>query len=272
MTGLVDYRDKRVVVTGASSGVGAELVKVLSSSGAAHITAIDRKPAAGEVDEMVIADLSDPGQVDAAAAAIPGAVDALFNNAGVAATFPTEVVMSVNVLAPKRLTAALLDRMPVGGAVVNTASTAGTGYPAHLSLIQELLAIDDWGKALAWVAEHPDLTENPYFFSKECAQVLTMQSTPALRARGIRINSVCPGIIETPLLQDFSATLGDPIIDWMVSQSGGRRAEAVEIANVIAFLGSSAACYVSGSNVVVDNGFTAALTTNQLDYSTMPIP
>jgi NAD(P)-dependent dehydrogenase (short-subunit alcohol dehydrogenase family) len=97
-----------------------------------------------------------------------------------------------------------------------------------------------------------------------------MQISPALAARGIRINSACPGLIETPLLKDFSATMGQPLLDWMVSQSGRRRATSREIANVLAFLGSDAASYVSGSNVVVDHGFTGALTTNQLDYSNFP--
>ena len=69
------------------------------------------------------------------------------------------------------------------------------------------------------------LTANPYGFSKECAQVYTMQLAPALLSRGVRINSVCPGLIETPLLKDFSNTLGQGVMDWMVSQSGGRRAK-----------------------------------------------
>jgi NAD(P)-dependent dehydrogenase (short-subunit alcohol dehydrogenase family) len=111
---------------------------------------------------------------------------------------------------------------------------------------------------------------NPYGFSKECAQVLTLQLARPLGQRGIRINSVCPGIIETPLLSDFKSSMGEPIIDWMVSQSGGRRAAPSEVASVLAFLGSDAARYVSGTNMLVDNGFTAAILTNQADYSAMP--
>jgi NAD(P)-dependent dehydrogenase (short-subunit alcohol dehydrogenase family) len=269
MNELVSYAGKRVVITGAASGVGAALVAVVRDAGADWITAIDVRPG-GPVDQSIAADLSDPRAVDRAIGEIIGPVDVLFNNAGVAATFSTDVVIAVNVLAPKRLTAGVLEEMPAGAAVVNTASTAGGGYPAHLSEIQELLAIDDWDDALAWVRQRPELTANPYGFSKECAQVFTMQISPALAARGIRINSACPGLIETPLLKDFSATMGQPLLDWMVSQSGGRRATSREIANVLAFLGADAASYVSGSNVVVDHGFTGALTTNQLDYSNFP--
>ena len=270
MSALVSYVGKRVVVTGAASGVGAALVEVLEEAGAAHITTIDVNPGAA-VGQNIDADLSDPNAVDRAIAEITGPVDVLFNNAGVAATFAIDVVMAVNVLAPKRLTAGVIDKMPGGAAVVNTASTAGGGYPAHLDDIQTLLAIDDWDDALAWVREHPELTLNPYGFSKECAQVFTMQVATALGARGIRINSVCPGLIETPLLKDFAATLGQDMLDWMVTQSGHRHATPNEIANVLAFLGSDAASYISGSNVLVDHGFTGALTTNQLDYSTFPI-
>ncbi len=89
--------------------------------------------------------------------------------------------------------------------------------------------------------KHPSLTNNPYGFSKECAQVLTLQLSKPLGDRGIRINSACPGIIETPLLADFKTSMGEPIIDWMVSQSGGRHAAASEVASVLAFLGSDAA-------------------------------
>jgi NAD(P)-dependent dehydrogenase (short-subunit alcohol dehydrogenase family) len=269
MSELVDYQGKRVVVTGAASGVGAALVDVLREAGADWITTIDVRPG-GSVDQTIAADLSDRRAVDRAIAEIAGPVDVLFNNAGVAATVPIDVVMAVNVLAPKRLTAGVADQMTAGGAVVNTASTAGGGYPAHLGEIQELLGIDEWDDALAWVRQRPDLTANPYGFSKECAQVFTMQVAPGLAARDIRINSVCPGLIETPLLKDFSATMGQDLLDWMVTQSGNRRATALEIANVLAFLGSDAASYISGSNVIVDHGFTGALTTNQLDYSTFP--
>jgi NAD(P)-dependent dehydrogenase (short-subunit alcohol dehydrogenase family) len=269
MSELVSYEGKRVVVTGVASGVGAALVGVLRDAGADWITTIDVRPG-GSVDQTIAADLADPKAVDRAIAEITGPVDVLFNNAGVAGTFSTDIVIAVNVLAPKRLTAVVIDMMTAGAAVVNTASTAGGGYPAHLGEIQALLAIDDWDEALAWVRERPDLTANPYGFSKECAQVFTMQVAPALAERGIRINSVCPGLIETPLLKDFSATMGQDMLDWTVTQSGNRRATPVEIANVLAFLGSDAASYISGSNVVVDHGFTGALNTNQLDYSTFP--
>jgi NAD(P)-dependent dehydrogenase (short-subunit alcohol dehydrogenase family) len=270
MSSLINYDNKVVVVTGAATGVGAALVEQLRAAGAGRIIALDIKRCSGPVDQTIPVDLSDPLAIDEALSRLPDSIDALFNNAGVAATLPTDIVIAVNVLAPKKLIAGLHQRMPEGSAVVNTASTAGCGYVERLSDIQELLAIDDWHAALRWVRERPRLTNNPYGFSKECAQVLTMQLAKPLGDRGIRINSACPGIIDTPLLSDFQTSMGEPIIDWMVSQCGGRRAAPSEVAGVLAFLGSDAARYVSGTNVLVDNGFTAAILTNQVDYSAMP--
>ncbi len=89
------YDGKRVVVTGGASGVGAALVALLSELGAARITVLDRKPPSGSVAYLET-DLGDPGSIDAAASAIDGRVDALFNNAGVAATKPTPVVLDWN--------------------------------------------------------------------------------------------------------------------------------------------------------------------------------
>jgi NAD(P)-dependent dehydrogenase (short-subunit alcohol dehydrogenase family) len=224
----------------------------------------------GPIDQFVQADLSDPSSLDAAIGRLPERIDVLFNNAGVAATLPTPVVLAVNVLAPSRLIAELQHRVPAGGAIVNTASTAGGGFMERLPQILTLLAIEDWHESLDWVAAHPELTQNPYGFSKECAQVLTLLQATPLARQGIRINSVCPGLIETPLIADFQTSMGTPILDWMTSQSGGRKATSGEVANALAFLGSDAASYVNGTNLLIDNGFSAAITTNQIDYSSMP--
>jgi len=267
---IVNYAKKVVVVTGAATGVGAALVEQLRAAGVEHIVALDIKPCRGPVDEHIPVDLSDPVAIDEAIGRLPETIDALFNNAGVAATLPTEIVMAVNVFAPRRLINGLQHRMPPGSAIAITASSAGGGYQEHLADIQSLLNIDDWQAALEWVGQHPALTNNPYGFSKECAQVLTLQWATPLARKGIRINSACPGIIDTPLLADFNTSMGEPIIEWMVSHSGGRRAAPAEVASVLAFLGCDAARYVNGTNMLVDNGFTAAVLTNQIDYTTMP--
>jgi NAD(P)-dependent dehydrogenase (short-subunit alcohol dehydrogenase family) len=263
------YQDKRVVVTGGATGVGAALVDLLSSLDAAHITVVDVKEPGGPVDTFLRADLSDPADVDAAVSAIPAPVDALFNNAGVAATLPAATVMSVNYLALRHLSRRLLDRIPPGGAIANTASIAGGQWPTRVAEITELIGIEGWTDSLAWLEAHPELLGDPYSFSKECVQVYTMRSSRTTMAQGVRTNSVCPAPIDTPLLPEFRATMTDKLIDWTVEQCGGRIATPADIARVLAFLGSDAAGYVNGVNLPVDAGFTAALTTGQLDFGAL---
>jgi NAD(P)-dependent dehydrogenase (short-subunit alcohol dehydrogenase family) len=263
------YQDKHVVLTGASSGVGAALVAVLRSLDVGRITAVDRQPCSGDVDTFIETDLADPAAIDALIGQVDGPVDVLFNNAGVAATLPTPVVLAVNTLAPRRLALGLIDQIPAGGAIVTTASTAGSGWAERLGPILELLETDDWPAALAWIDDHPDVVADPYAFSKECAQVFTMWASKAASSRGVRIAGACPGVIETPLLADFTATMTEPVLDWMIAQGNGRRATAGDIANVLAFLGSDAAAYVHGANLIVDGGFTGAMLTNQVDYAAL---
>jgi NAD(P)-dependent dehydrogenase (short-subunit alcohol dehydrogenase family) len=263
------YQDKRVVVTGGATGVGAALVDLLASLGAAHVTVVDVKEPGGPVDTFLPADLSDPAAVDAAVAAIAGPVDGLFNNAGVAATQPPRTVLSVNYLALRRLSSGLLDRIPPGGAIANTASIAGGRWPDRVAEITELLGVEGWDESLAWLDDHPELLGDPYSFSKECVQVHTMRSSRATWSHGVRTNSVCPAPIDTPLLPDFRATISDKLIDWTVDQCGGRIATATDVARVLAFLGSDAAGYVNGVNLPVDAGFTAAMTTGQLDFGAL---
>jgi NAD(P)-dependent dehydrogenase (short-subunit alcohol dehydrogenase family) len=264
------YAGKRVVVTGAATGVGAALIEVLAELDAAHVTVLDIKAPTGPHDTFIETNLSEPSAVDAALAAIDGEVHALFNNAGVADTMPPRMVIAVNYLALRRLSEGLLAQIPDGGAIVNTASTAGSQWESHLPQLTEVLDLGDWEKSLdrcdALIAE---VGAMPYFFSKELVQVYTMRSSRPTIRRGVRTNSVCPSPIDTPLLKDFRQTMSDKLIDWNVSETNGRLVTPREVAMVLAFLGSDAAGYVNGVNLCVDAGFTAAMTTNQVDFSGM---
>lgn len=270
MTNPFSYSGKRVVVTGGASGVGAALIELLAELDAAHVTVLDVNPPTGPHDTFLQTDLADPSAVDQAISSIDGEVHALFNNAGVADTMPPRTVIAINFLALRKLSEGLLDQIPDGGAIVNTASTAGSRWKAHLAEITEVLELDDWDKTLDWIdARLEELGGHPYFFSKELVQVYTMRSSRPTIRRGVRTNSVCPSPIDTPLLADFRATEGDKVIDWNVSETNGRLVTPREVATVLAFLGGDAAAYVNGINLNVDAGFMSALATGQVDFSGM---
>jgi NAD(P)-dependent dehydrogenase (short-subunit alcohol dehydrogenase family) len=262
------YAGKRVVVTGAATGVGAALLDLLAEIGGPEVTVLDIKAPSGPHARFVETDLSDPGAVEAAIGAIDGRVDVLFNNAGVAATQPPRVVLSVNYLALRRLSEGLLDRIPSGGAIVNTASIAGGMWAEHVEQINQLLDIGDWEPSLDWVdANLEGVGGDSYSFSKEVVRVWGMRHSHATIARGVRTNSVCPAPIDTPLLDDFKATMGEKVIDWSVQQGTGTYMTPRQVAAPLAFLGSDAASYVNGHDLVADGGFNAAMTTGQADFS-----
>ena len=137
------YQGKRVVITGAYSGVGAAAVELLSSLEASEIIALDIKRPRGPITRFIETNMGDAAAIDAAAAAIDGPVDVLFSNAGIAATSPALDVMKVNYLGVRRLSEALLPKIREGGAIAITASIAGGQWAAHLTEIQELRAISD---------------------------------------------------------------------------------------------------------------------------------
>jgi NAD(P)-dependent dehydrogenase (short-subunit alcohol dehydrogenase family) len=263
----ISYAGRRVVITGAYSGIGAALVEVLRELGADDITVLDLKAPTVPVERFIETDMGNPMSIDAAATALGAGVDVLFNNAGVAATRPAEQVMRVNILGLKRLTERVLQGMNAGGAIVNTASTAGNQWPTNLERIRQLLSLSSWDESIAWVHDNMAVIADGYFFSKQSVQVYTMQlSRPAIR-QGVRVNSVCPSPVDTPLLPDFRATMTDAIIDWAIAEGAGRVATPRDQAKALAFLGSDLAGYVNGVNLLVDGGFTAAMTTGQV---TMP--
>jgi len=268
MTNPYSYQGRRVVVTGAATGVGAALIEVLAELDVAHLTVLDVKAPGGPHDVFLETDLADERAVRDAIGAIDGPVHALFNNAGVADTQPPRVVLSVNYLALRTLSEGLLECVPDGGAIVNTASTAGGQWPERIQQINELLDVDGWDAVLEWVdARLPALGQAPYFFSKELVQVYTMRSSRPTIRRGVRTNSVCPSPIDSPLLADFRQTMTDKVIDWNVTETNGRLVTPREVATVLAFLGSPAAAYVNGVNLNVDAGFNAALATGQVDFA-----
>lgn len=267
MAGM-DYSGKHVVVTGGATGVGAGLLEVLAELGAPKVTVLDIKQPEGPHDTYIETNLADRAAIDAAVAKIEAPVFALFNNAGVADTSQREIVIAVNILAPIHLTDALLPKIENGGAVVTTASIAGMSWQQRVAEHLELLAIDGWDAKAKWF-DGRDLGTQTYSFSKESMQVWTMREAARLQALGIRINSVCPAPIDTPLVKDFFETMGDDAMNFSIQHAGGRMVTGREVASLLAYLGSEAATFVSGQNVDIDNGFRASMVTGTVNLSAL---
>jgi NAD(P)-dependent dehydrogenase (short-subunit alcohol dehydrogenase family) len=264
------YDDQRVVITGASSGMGAATAARLVDAGA-EVHALDVRPVTVPVAKAYETDIGDVDAVDAALAAIGAPIHKLFNVAGVPQTHPAERVFGVNFLGLRQVTERCLDLMPDGGAIASVASLAGMGWSQHLPAITELLDTPDVASGQAWAAAHLAEYGDPYFFSKECVIVYTFRLAPRLvRERGIRVNCISPGPVDSPMMVDFRAALSSETIDWTAAQANGRLGQPEEMAPPLIFLNSDEASYVSGRNLVVDAGFTAAMTTNQVDFAALP--
>ena len=98
-----------------------------------------------------------------------------------------------------------------------------------------------------------------YNFSKEAVIVWTMANSQRWWPRGIRLNSVSPGVIETPILTDFRESMGDDAIDWAI-KAMGRVGKPSDIAPAIVFLASRATPWINGTNLIVDGGLMGAVT------------
>ena len=262
MTNLFNYSGKRVVLTGGATGIGAALADLLGELGVEHLTILDIKAPTGRCDTFIETNLADPASIDAAIAQIEGPIDVLFSNAGVAANAGVRTCMAVNVAASRRLTDALIGRITKGGTIVYTASMAGNGWPAQVAEITELLEIADWDAFLDWCEAHPEVVNDVYAFSKMCMQVYTMRRSYSAIREGIRINSICPAPVDTPLMADFKVSMGEDAINWAVGvQGNGRMAVATDIAPSLAFMGSDAAAFINGENLHVDSGLSSAMVT-----------
>ena len=263
------YDGKRVIVTGAASGMGAATVALLAAAGA-ETYALDVAPVGGPVARAFETDCGDPASIDAALDAIGAPVHCVFNVAGVPQTHASERVLAVNLLGLRHLTERVIDgAMGEGGAIAHVASTAGSTWANHLAEIKELLATDDFAAGTAWAASNLDALGDPYLFSKECVVVYTMMRAHGLIPRGIRMNCLSPGPVDSPMLPAFREARGDAMLDWIAAQVG-RMGHPEEMAGPLLFLNSDEASYVNGHNLLADGGFTGAMALRLLDLSTIP--
>jgi NAD(P)-dependent dehydrogenase (short-subunit alcohol dehydrogenase family) len=245
---LARLEGKVCVVTGASSGIGAESARLFMDEGAA-VAGVDlRDDGVGTMSLAV--DVADEQQVSDLYARVRseyGHIDVLFNNAGISPTDDASVldtsldawqrVQDVNLksvfLCCKHGIPHLIQSG--GGSVINTASFVAT-----------------MGSATSQIS---------YTASKGGVLALSRELGVELARHGVRVNALCPGPVNTPLLQELFAK--DPVAAArrLVHVPAGRFAEVREIANAVLFLASDESSYVNATSFMVDGGITQAYTT-----------
>jgi NAD(P)-dependent dehydrogenase (short-subunit alcohol dehydrogenase family) len=242
---------KVCVISGAASGIGAASARLFADEGATVVGVDVRDGAVGEL--AIEADVSDEQQVGEMyrrARAEFGRIDVLFNNAGISPPDDGSVldtsleawqrVQDVNVrsvfLCCKHGIPHLLENEPPRrGSVINTASFVAV-----------------MGAATSQIS---------YTASKGAVSALSRELGVEFARRGVRVNALCPGPVNTPLLQELYADDPAQAARRLVHLPMGRFAEAREIAQGALFLASDESSYVTASAFLVDGGLTGAYVT-----------
>nr|WP_294692178.1 glucose 1-dehydrogenase [uncultured Friedmanniella sp.] len=249
-----DFTGQVALVTGASSGMGLVTARAFAEAGAAVVLADVNEAALGAAAEALTAaghdavglvcDVSQEDQVEAMvsqAVATFGRLDMAFNNAGIqappgdAADEPADTFDRVNAINLRGVWACMKHELRQmrdqgSGAIVNCSSLGGlVGLPGRAA----------------------------YHASKHGVIGLTRSAALEYAPRGIRINAVCPGTIETPMVADMIAKGELSVADAVANQPIGRLGRAEEIAAAVLWLSSPGASLVVGVALPVDGGYTA---------------
>lgn len=242
---MSDFKGRRVLVTGAGSGIGLSITRKLMARGA-EVIAVDLRTDDVPSDALRVSmDVSNEDQIRQSLAEIAhvGPIDTLFNNAGIGSTKSVidcdvdewDRVFGVNVrgtfLMSKHLLPSMLERK--FGVIVNTASAAG------------LIGLPD---------------RAAYCASKGAVIALTKQIAVQWAADGIRCNSVCPGTVDSPWVARLMDEAEDPAArreQLIGRQPLGRLGTPDEIAEAAIYLASDAASFITGTDLVIDGGITA---------------
>jgi NAD(P)-dependent dehydrogenase (short-subunit alcohol dehydrogenase family) len=249
-----NFTGQVALVTGASSGMGLATARAFAEAGAAVVLADVNESALGAAADAltaadhqalgVLCDVSQEDQVETMvdrAVATFGRLDMAFNNAGIqapptdAADEPAETYDRVNAINLRGVWACMKHelrqmRAQGSGAIVNCSSLGGlVGLPGRAA----------------------------YHASKHGVIGLTRSAALEYAPRGIRINAICPGTIETPMVTDMIAKGELSVPDAVANQPIGRLGRADEIAAAVLWLNSPGASLVVGVALPVDGGYTA---------------
>ena len=251
----MDLTGKTALITGAAGGIGRATARLMAQQGAAVVvadlneavleTAAMIRAAGGRADAVVTDCATDEGVAAIVARAVErfGGLDILHANAGITGGLLPRLdtssadfmeVLRINLLGPWIAIRTALPHMTAGGAIICTASVAGLRAGAG---------------------------PIPYSASKAGVINLVQSTAMALTGRGIRVNGVAPGLIDTPMtapLFDDARARGreDRIGQLNPLRRGG---EAQEIAEAVVWLASDAARYVNGQVLAVDGGLSSQL-------------
>jgi NAD(P)-dependent dehydrogenase (short-subunit alcohol dehydrogenase family) len=240
--------DKVCVITGAASGIGAETARLFAAEGARVVGVDIAEGAEGELSLRAnVADEDEVREMYDQAARELGRIDVLFNNAGIspeddASVLDTSLeawqrVQDVNLkavfLCCKHGIPHLLSSG--GGSVINTASFVAV-----------------MGAATSQIS---------YTASKGGVLALSRELGVEFAKRGVRVNALCPGPVNTPLLEELFAKDPEKAARRLVHLPMGRFAEAREIAQASLFLAGDESSYVTASTFLVDGGLSGAYVT-----------
>ncbi|WP_036494749.1 SDR family oxidoreductase [Nocardia sp. BMG111209] len=250
-------QQRRVVVVGAGSGIGAATAAYFHGRGD-FVAAVDLRAGDTPAGRHERCDLRDPAAIAGLLRDLGPDWDLLAYVAGVPGTAPAGDVLTVNYLGLRLMAEGMLPSMRRGGAIVGVASVAALGWQQRVGELAGLLEATDRAAVLDWQAGQ-DPAYPVYSTSKQAVIVYAKRLAPtAWREFGVRVNTVSPGPTETPILPDFEESMGKDTLE-VVKAAVGRHATVHDIVPVIAFLGSADAGWINGQDIHVDGGFVAPL-------------
>jgi len=264
MQDVLGYAGRKVVITGAASGMGAAAAQLLVDLGA-EVHALDVGEVKVPVAQAIRTDMKSRASIDAAIARLPGELFALFNCAGVPhPPFSAFDTVMINFVGLRHLTDALVPRIVRGGGVASIASTAGMAWKANLELVRTFLALESFDAAEIWLKDPPALNADAYGFSKQCLIVYTMTRAGELAKRDVRINCISPSPTASAFMEQLTKQVPEDAVR-LFTPSNGRFAAPAEMGRALVLLNSGLAGFVSGVNLPVDFGYCAEVAMGQRD-------